>query len=215
MLLRRMQELLARLYDAPVEQDIEDFLVRDRQQLTRLSGEECQADEQVVLVEEDGEVRVGVYIDQQVLDHLHDCDPIDALNDDNLRDYCTALEGVSHFNYLMWCMSRNRAVSLLELELQADVDKYAGAVKLLTMQSRGCLPATLHTRLFDRVGYLPHLNDESRQRYEAANRHAARFCRSLEERFLRPRRSRPEAWLSEMRRFFRCGYQEKMRLAAL
>ncbi len=215
MILRRMQELLGRLYDAPVEQDIADYLICDRRQLAQLSGEECHADEQVVLVEQDGEVRVGVYIDQHVLEHLQHCDPIDALNDDNLSDYCTALEGVSHFNYLMWCLARNRAVSLLELELQADVDTYAGAVKLLTAQSDGRLPMKLHSRLFGSVRYLPHLSDDSRTRYEAANRHAARFCRSLEEKFLRPRRSRPEAWLAELRRFFRCGYQEKMRLAAL
>lgn len=215
MILRRMQQLLARLYDAPVEQDVEDYLIPDRECLAELSGEECHADEQVVLVEERGEVRVGVYIDRSVLDRLEQRDPLDALSDDNLRDYCTAIEGVSHFNYLMWSLARSRNVSLLELELQADVDKYAGAVKLLTAQDYGHFPASLHGRLFDRVGYLPHLSEESRCRYEAANRHAARFCRSLEEQFLRPRRLRPEAWVSALRRFFRSGQQEKLRLAAM
>ncbi|MBB6094829.1 hypothetical protein HNQ60_003716 [Povalibacter uvarum] len=215
MILRRMQELLARLYDAPVEQDVEDYLIPDRERLAELSGEECHADEQVVLVEKRGEVRVGVYIDRSVLARLEQRDPLDALSDENLRDYCTAIEGVSHFNYLMWSLARSRNVSLLELELQADVDKYAGAVKLLTAQECGHFPVLLHRRLFDRVGYLPHLNEESRCRYEAANRHAARFCRSLEERFLRPRRSRPEAWVSALRQFFRSGQQEKLRLAAM
>lgn len=215
MILRRMQQLLARLNDAPVEQDVEDYLIHDRERLAALSGEECHADEQVVLVEERGEVRVGVYIDRSVLDRLAQRDPLDVLGDDNLRDYCTAIEGVSHFNYLMWSLARSRNVSLLELELQADVDKYAGAVKLLTTQACGQFPASLHRRLFDCVGYLPHLSAESRCRYEAANRHAARFCRLLEERFLRTRRSRPEAWVSALRQFFRSGHQEKLRLAAM
>ena len=41
-----------------------------------------------------------------------------------------------------------------------------------------------------------------------------RFCRRLEERFLRARRTRPEALLAELRRFYRLGSQSKLRHAA-
>lgn len=213
MILRRMQALLTRLYDAPVGHDVTDYLVSDRQRFAALVGAAADgaADEQVVVVQDCNAVRIGLYLDQQVLDRLERHDPLSSLGDDNLHDYCTALEGVSHFHYLMWSLAHGRSVSLLELELQADVDKYASALTLLTRQCDGQFPAALHARLFHRVGYLPQLSAESRHRYEEANRHAARFCRSLEERFLRRRRSRPEAWLSELRRFFRCGHQEKLR----
>lgn len=214
MILRQMQQLLAQLYDAPVGHAVEDYLVTDRQQLAALSGAECSSDEQVVVMEEADGVRVGVFVDAQVLERLERRDPLAQLGEDNLQDYCTALEGVSHFHYLMWSLARNRSVSLLELELQADVDKYAGAVKLLTQQRAGGLPRALHERLFDRVGYLPGLSAEVRRRYEDANRYAARFCRSLEERFLRSRQRRPEAWLMELRRFFRHGHHAKLREAA-
>lgn len=213
MVLRRMQALLARLYDAPVDHDVEDYLVADHKRFAALVGSAADdaADEQVVVVQDRNNVRIGLYLDQQVLDRLEQRDPIQSLGDDNLHDYCTALEGVSHFHYLMWSLAHGRNVSLLELELQADVDKYASALTLLTQQRGGQFPAALHTRLFHRVGYLPQLTQESRHRYEQANRHAARFCRSLEERFLRRRCTHPEAWLSELRRFFRCGHQEKLR----
>ena len=213
MILRELQQLLAKLYDAPVEYDVEDYLIEDRAQLEALAGQAAAGDEQVVLVEGDDEVRVGVYIDRAVLERLGSCDPLTALVDGNLQDYCTALEGVSHFHYLMWNLARNRSVSLLELELQADVDKYAGAVKLASEQCAGRLPIALHERLFDRVGYLPGLSVECRSRYEDANRYAARFCRSIEERFLQRRRSRPEAWLAEVRRFFRQDHHQKLREA--
>lgn len=213
MILRRLQQMLERLYDAPVGHDVEDYLLDDRAQLHSLAGTDCDCDEQVVLVEEGREVRVGVFVDGDVLRRLERRDPCTALADDNLQDYCTALEGVSHFHYLMWNLARGRSVSLLELELQADVDKYAGAVKLMTDQSRGSLPQALHARLFDKVGYLPSLSREGRERYESANRYAARFCRSLEDKFLRQRRCRPEAWVAELRRFFRNGHQDKMRQA--
>lgn len=212
-MLGKMQALLAGLYDAPVEHDVENFLVSEQERrvvLGAASGVE-QADEQVLVIEGEGDVRVGVFIADDVLERLQRRDPLTRLDDDNLPDYCTALEGVSHFHYLMWNLARGRTVSLLELELQADVDKYASALTLFTRQRDGAFPAALHARLFHGVRYLPGLNAESRRRYEEANRRAARFCRSLEERFLRRRSQRPEAFLAELRKFFRSGHQAKLR----
>jgi len=224
MLLHRMQSLLARLYDAPVAHEAQDFLLSDPRRLREVLGEQVpgnwsergpQSDEQVFMVQEEGGVRIGLFIDQQVLDRLDRHDPLDCLDERNLSDYCTALEGVSHFHYLIWSLSRGRPVSLLELELQAEVDKYAIALSLLVRQRAGLFPEALHGWLFDAVSFLPQLDEASRRRYEEANRHAARYCRSLEERFMRPRRARPEQWLAELRRFFRCGHQEKIRQLAV
>jgi hypothetical protein len=212
-----MQTLLAQLYDAPVREDVQDFLLSDRQRLREVVGEQAGhgSDEQVFVVEEEQGVRLGLFIDRHVLARLAQRDPLAALDEDNLPDYCTALEGVSHFHYLVWSLARGRNVSLLELELQAEVDKYATAVALLTQQQDGRFPDALHARLFHAVSFLPQLDDISRRRYQEANRHAARYCRSLEEKFLRARRQRPELWLAELRRFFRRGHQEKIRNLAV
>jgi hypothetical protein len=215
-ILRRMQSLLARLYDVPVTHAAEDFLIRDRAQLQRLVGnQDACADEQVLVVQHHDEVQIALYIDSAVLERLTRSDPTESLNDTNLADFCTALEGVSHFQYLIWNLDCGRKVSLLELELQAEVDKYVSALLLLSQQAAGRFPATLHARLFDRVGYLPSLDATSRTRYEVASRHAARYCRSLDHRFMQRRRLRLEAWLIELRRFFRCGHQEKIRQLAI
>ena len=216
-LLRRMQTLLAQLYDAPVHEDVQDFLLSDRQRLRAAVGEHARdaADEQVYVVEEEQGVRVGLFLDRGVLERLERRDPLDALDEANLADFCTALEGVSHFHYLVWSLARGRNVSLLELELQAEVDKYATAVALMTRQRAGGFPGALHAQLFHAVSFLPQLDEISRHRYQEANRHAARFCRSLEERFLRARRQRPELWVAELRRFFRRGHQEKIRQLAV
>ena len=133
MILRRMQALLARLYDAPVEHDVQDFLLTDRAELQRFVGAQAEvmSDEQVVIMHQGDSVRIGLFIEREVLERLVRRDPLQVLDDDNLRDYCTALEGVSHFHYLMWQLARGRNVSLLELELQAEVDKYASALALL------------------------------------------------------------------------------------
>jgi hypothetical protein len=217
MLLGRLQALLTRLYDAPVAHDVAEFLITDRVALTALTGisPSERDDEQVIVVQDGATVRLGVYLDPAVIERLAAHDPLDSLEDANLADFCTALEGVSHFHYLMWSIARGRDVSLLELELQAEVDKYAAAVALITRQRGGEFPHALHARLFDRIGFLPGLEAVARRRYEEASRHAARYCRSLEQRYLRPQRVRPEAWLGELRRFFRCGHQEKIRQLAV
>jgi hypothetical protein len=216
-LLRRMQTLLAQMYDAPVREDVQDFVLSDRRRLSEVVGREAghASDEQVFVVEEEQGVRLGLFIEREVLQRLARRDPLEALDEHNLPDYCTALEGVSHFHYLVWSLARGRNVSLLELELQAEVDKYAIALALMTRQQAGRFPEALHTRLFHAVSFLPQLDEVSRRRYEEANRHAARFCRSLEERFLRVRQQRPELWLAELRRFFRRGHQEKIRNLAV
>ncbi len=116
---------------------------------------------------------------------------------------------------MIWSLARGRPVSLLELELQAEVDKYATALALITQQRAGAFPGALHARMFSGVSFLPQLDETSRRRYEEANRHAARYCRSLDQRYLHPRRSQPEKWLAELRRFFRCGHQEKIRQLAV
>jgi len=212
-LLKEMQTMLARLYDVPVDHDVNDFLLIDERRLRDLTGIQVHTDEQVLVLEDAQGVRIGVYISSEVLARLTKHDPMRALDDDNLADFCTALEGVSHFHYLMWSVNRGRTVSLLELELQAEVDKYATALSLMTRQREGRFPHALHPRLFHHIAFAPTLDSESKRRYEEANRHAARYCRALEERFLRTRHSKPERWLGELRKFFRASREEKLRVS--
>ena len=123
---------------------------------------------------------------------------------------------MSHFHYLVWSLARGRNVSLLELELQAEVDKYAIAVALMTRQQRRPFSRRAARAAVSRGELSAAAGRRSAgERYEEANRHAARFCRSLEERFLRVRQQRPELWLAELRRFFRRGHQEKIRNLAV
>jgi hypothetical protein len=213
MLLRQMQDLLGRLYDAQVNYDIYDFLLTDRRALRHLSEQPLKTDEQVLIEDREDGARLSVYIDETVLRRLAEHDPLTSLDERNLGDFCTALEGVSHFQYFAWSAKLGREVSLLELELQAEIDKYAAAIYLRMAQDSGRFPADLHAALFLNVGFLPELDAASLQRYQEANRYAARYCRNLDERYLRCKRRRPEAWLAELRRLYRIGHHEKVRRA--
>jgi hypothetical protein len=215
-ILRELQGMLARLYDAPSEHDVADFLITDGRHAAALQGKALSppTDEQLLLSQADGTLELSLYVDASVLQRLLQRCPLRGLDEVNLADYCTALEGVSHFHYVVWSAGHEREVSLLELELQAEVDKYASALRLMLMQREGAFPGELHGRLFGDVRLVPGLESEERSRYLEAHRCAARFCRRLEERFLRGRMPRPDRLLAELRGFYRLGRQAKLRHAA-
>jgi hypothetical protein len=215
-LLGRLQSLLALLYDTPVAHDVGDFLITDPRCAAALQARDSPppTDEQLLIAETEDGLAMSLYLHPAVLHRLALRCPLRTLDDGNLQDYCTALEGVSHFHYVSWSTGRERSVSLLELELQAEVDKYASALSLLLAQREGRFPAELFHRLFDGGQLLPHLDEAERGRYQEAHRCAARFCGRLEERFLRRRQARPAAMLAELRSFYRLGRHAKLRHAA-
>ena len=62
------------------------------------------------------------------LANLERHDPATRLDETNFADFCLAVEGVSHFIYVALRAADDRGVSQLELELQAEVDKFACCV---------------------------------------------------------------------------------------
>jgi hypothetical protein len=216
MVLRGLQSLLERLYDVELQYDVYDFLVTDRR---AVNGAEAENDrrvieEELLLAETADGAGVALYLDPEVLRRLEAADPHDALTENNLADYCTALEGVSHFVYSAWRLDRDLPVSLLELETQAEVDKYAITVFLLARQQGGqSYPAQVHARLFGRISFDARLKPDQYERYRTAHRCAANYCRQLERRFVNRGEARIEAMVRELRSFYRLGTADKLRQA--
>lgn len=208
-MLRPLQHLLETIYDARSGHDVRDFLLTERRQLPRSRRDEA-ADEELVLVERHRSCRLGLYIDGAVLQRLAARDPLRALTGDNLADFWTALEGVSHFSYLMWNAGHARGISQLELELQGEVDKYIATLWVLRAQHPGHLPRELHTALFERTRIDPRLPAARQQLYAAATNYAARFCARLEWALLSNRPALRRAAITALRRFYRLGSTRKL-----
>ncbi len=104
-------------------------------------------------------------------------------------------------------------MSLLELETQAEVDKYAVTVFLLARQLGGDYPAQVHARLFDQVSFDARLQPDQYHRYRTAHRCAAHYCRRLEHRYVSRGHARIEALVRDLRRFYRLGSTAKLRHA--
>ncbi len=203
MILRQIQELIGGIYDVRLTHDVYDFLVTDANQLpaaARASG----TDEQLLIGGGDADgVGVSLYLDPALLDRLQRADPIQALNAANVADYWTALEGVSHFVYFAWNAGHDKAVSLLELELQAEIDKYVASYWLLRQQLPRRFPAELMRLLFERTRIDPALAAGRVDLYRNASRYAEKFCRHLERALRAGRHGSEQQVLAELRRFYR------------
>jgi hypothetical protein len=206
--LASLQDALAEIYDLPATPDVREFLLTDRARLAEISSR--QSDEQLLLAVEGDTLSMALYIDPQVLLRLAGRDPLESLTHENLADYLTVAEGVSHFVYVAWNTSFDKPVSLLELELQAEVDKYVLGAWLLSAQNAGRFPRELHRALFDRTRIDPVAAAGREGLYRTASRYAGRFCQRVAALLERKRRGSMRETLAELRRFYRWGNARKL-----
>jgi hypothetical protein len=201
-ILSRLQRGLERLYRVETNLQVDAFLIDDAQR--RRVGVARAPREQLLVREDAGELGMGLFVDGAALANLERNDPNRRLDDANFADFCLALEGVSHFVYLALCAAGHRRVSALELELQAEVDKFVCCVLL---QGAAVDRHALRRRLYRDVRFLDDLDADERDRYRTANADAARYTEGLERRFVRE--DRVPDMLGELRRFYRMGLEDK------
>jgi hypothetical protein len=214
MILRQLQELIGGIYDVSVTHDVYDFLVTNREHLP-LAVRDSASDEELIVAEEHDAVGVSLYLDPALLERLRQSNPMERLNESNVGDYWTALEGVSHFLYFAWNAGHDKPVTLLELELQAEIDKYVASYLLLKRQFPGRFPVELLHVLFERTRIDPQLAKGRENLYRAATRHAEKFCRRLAHSLSEARPAAADSEmgsgvLAELRRFYRLTDARKL-----
>jgi hypothetical protein len=189
--LQALQRKLEGIYRLRANSPVERFLISE-EQLKSLRPEGSDTGPQVLL-REDGEeaLSMAVHVDEETLRHIER----KRLADVGLKELLSAAEEVSHFVYLSWSAENEKRVSLLDVEIQGEIDKFLLA-SLARPHDRGLL-----TRLFSRFRYREPMSAELRRRYEEANRLARRFCRSL---------GVLKGSLSRLRRFYRLSPQARL-----
>jgi len=199
---------LDRIYDLELEVRIEEFLI-SREVCQNLAGD-CATGSTVVVHQgrEDEEIELGVYIGEETLARLNELDLSSGVASEHFPALCIAIEEVSHFAYLMWNANRDKSVTQLELELQAEVDKFVTSALLLARKNRELVPADLMDRLFGDFVLRDGLDFSRRERYLTASSFARTYCSFLVRRFLRG--PRVADLLAELRHFYRLTQRGKI-----
>jgi hypothetical protein len=208
MVLTEIQSLLGDIYALEIGYDVYDFLITDETLAERLDSGGRPTDEKLLISEpECGAAEVSLFLQRNLVERLQRCAPTERLNRSNLDDFWTALEGVSHFTYYAFNATLDKSVTLLEMELQAEVDKFMGAALLL--QRQGCRsPGDLHRCLFDASRFDARLNDAELHRYQMASRYAGKYCLQIAPLLQRGLSDR--ALQLELRTFYRMSQPEKI-----
>jgi hypothetical protein len=128
----------------------------------------------------------------------------------DLDGFCQLVEGVSHFVLLAERARFERSVSALELEVQAEVDKFAVLFAAVPRPTRARGEA-LSRELFERVAFAHAPETELGIRYRDANALARRWVERVGLRFAEP--LDVLGLRASLRAFFRAPLEGKVRLA--
>jgi len=183
----RVQSALERLYEIDRVVDIEDFV-----------HEAPVGEREALLLREapDGDLEVSVQLP-----------PLEG--ERGLDTLCQLIEGVSHFVYLAHRVQTSRETTHLELELQAEVDKWvvlAASIHSLDVTHSERLRACL----YEDVTFAHDPRSELGERYRVANGAANRFVRRLERNYVGL--GRFSDLRGQLRHFFQLGLEAKLRL---
>jgi hypothetical protein len=211
MRLNSFQSTLESIYRIEIGHSVEDFLITDSAVARELdtSANARDVKEKLLIRPCPEGIDIALYLDQSVVDHLRRENPLVGLHAGNLTDFWIALEGVSHFLYLMWNICLEKPVTLMEMEMQAEVDKYITSLWLMKRQEKQWLSRQIRESLFHRARFDESLDDQSLTRYKDANFYAGKYCMQLEHRYLRKKRSR--LMMDDVRSFYRLPQVEKIR----
>jgi hypothetical protein len=210
--LASLQLAIETLHAVETELSVDAFVV-DAAVRAQIPGAKDGLPEQLFVRQDADELELALYIDPKIIAVLEKDEPARRLHEGNLESYCVALEGVSHFVFVAWRAQVGRPVTSLELELQAEVDKFVNAWLLLGEQGCGFEAGArlLDLKLFATWEMRSEVPPEEVERYQTASRAARRYCARLaREHAGSGDRVRIE---SDVRAFYRQGLAEKLRAA--
>ena len=201
--LAQLQQLLQSIHGiqaAPVRDFLVDRAFRERH--APLSSPH----EALLLRESGEELHVALFLDDSVLAHLTRS-ATDPWTQERLQGFCAATEGVSHFLYLAHRAGQGGQVSQLELEAQAEIDKYLAVMLQLWATGRRKASREVRRRLFERSILRAGLTAPERDRYRLASALAAACARAWEARYVLS--GQLDGLLREARRLYRLAGGEK------
>jgi hypothetical protein len=166
----------------------------------------ANTDETLLLSQDDDGLALSLFLDGAMLERVESTNPLACLRAESLDDLWKVLEGISHFNCVVWKAAQDRTVTLLELELQGEIDKFVSTMLLAIEQADTDMLNCMHSWLFDNVRFHDGLDDEQLRRYRSANNYAARYCHRIRQQLIDDN----SLALSDLRHFYRLQLSDKI-----
>ncbi len=207
-MLAELQQQLSDIYQVGRPYDVRDYVITDPT-LAKCIGQNAMlanTDETLLVSQDDDGLAVSLFLDGDMLERVESTNPLACLHAESLDDLWKVLEGISHFNCVVWKAAQDRTVTLLELELQGEIDKFVSTMLLAIDQADTDMLNCMHSWLFDNVRFHDGLNDEQLRRYQSANDYAARYCHRLRQQLIDDN----SLALSELRHFYRLQLSDKI-----
>lgn len=215
-LLLELQKLIERTYDLDTGiSDITPFLIGDRgfrefygqAQLVQKVGAAAPSQARILLRESDGALRLSLYYPDSLVENLERFDPTRQLQDQNVDDFATLIEELDHFLTIADRHRGGAEMSLLELELHANVTKTL-TLELFVARMRRDGPLREEDRIWVRhhlfeKGKFVDKDPEVQARYRDASALAVRYLDYLMTLKAVER-------VRELRRFHRRSHHEKL-----
>ncbi len=198
--LEQIQSALEHVYELTTPCRAADFVISDPHVRAYLCAERTHTPDEELFVRsgEDG-LELSLWLAPDLCTRL---------SEDRLApaDFTLAVEGVSHFLYVVRSAGYERTVTALELELQAEIDKLLGL--MLFRDDATHSPRHMHRWLYSGGTLAPDLTPSERERYRKANQWAARYWLELLERH--PKGADDPRLTRELRRFYRLPRELKL-----
>ena len=207
-LLSDIQTKLEEIYEVSVSEKVLDYIITDKDFAEIVSNKKIENNtmEQLIITTNNEYLDVSLYLDDNLVKRIGNQFPSVHTDKNALHDFWIALEGVSHFLYLAWNANFDRPVSQLELELQAEVDKFVSALNTLNNKQDISAMNEIWSLLFSKPRFQTNLEYQCLQRYQKANAYASQYCLSLMEIYQSNSNSIP----NELRRFYRLSQNQKI-----
>lgn len=151
-------------------------------------------------------LEVALFFDPNLQINLNTHNPLKRITNENISDFCSLIEGTSHFVYYLHKACLECEVTQLELELQAEIDKFV--ILSLLIDKNHHDTAQILNILFEEYELHKDMSQEQVERYKIASNLAHRYCYALSQTVSEKNDS---DLLKEIRRFYPLTQEQKIK----
>ncbi|MBX2880032.1 MAG: hypothetical protein KTR32_08885 [Granulosicoccus sp.] len=200
MILNHLQGKLESRYDLDIPYEVANFVCHDPLMARELSAasiadhnhQAIETNTEVVFVRQlEDTMEMTLYLDRELVTSIENdqannrtvFEEGQSVPNATVDELCTVVEGVSHVVCLLWHAHNDRQIRPVDLELQAEIDKF---MMLMDRYQNQTECRQLHRQLFDHSELIPEPGSNIYERYRIASNMAARYCHWLMVSFAGP-----------------------------